>query len=546
MKTITFYSYKGGVGRSLALANISSRLAEFGKKVCILDLDLEAPGLHLKFPVLEKHTITNGIVDYIFEFTNSGRLHKNLDDYSIPFNLHINKPTVTLIPAGNIESKDYWKKLTSINWFNLLYENEKGLPFFLDLKQKIKTQFSPDFLLIDSRTGISDISGITLSLLADEIIVLAANNKENLRGTKKIIDDLRNPELSIMGNTPKVHFVLSRIPFTERPSDKIKEQNLISKIKREYHPTFNEINIIHSDRDLEENEQLKIGYEKDDSTTQISKDYLDLFETITKDDLTKDEKVLFKNLKESEKYFSKALVSESPKEKIELLNKAIELNPNNLELYFQRMASYNDIKDYPSAISDCDFLLSLDENNTRVILFKAFILDNSNLREEAISYFHKVMSLDDKNNLALWGMGIVESAKGNFIAAIDFFSKAITLDPDSSIFYNSRADSYRQNKEYNLALEDAFKALELDPTNALAYGTLAEIYLELKKMNEFYLHFELALKFYQRSSGKNLHSKNKSFIHLETEERFKNILERYQVTFTTSENDVTFAFNLKR
>lgn len=50
MKTITFYSYKGGVGRSLALVNIATRLAEFGKKVCVLDFDLEAPGLHLKFP----------------------------------------------------------------------------------------------------------------------------------------------------------------------------------------------------------------------------------------------------------------------------------------------------------------------------------------------------------------------------------------------------------------------------------------------------------------------------------------------------------------
>ncbi|MBK7057003.1 MAG: AAA family ATPase [Leptospiraceae bacterium] len=43
MKTVTFYSYKGGVGRTLALANIAMRLSEFGKKVCILDFDLEAP-----------------------------------------------------------------------------------------------------------------------------------------------------------------------------------------------------------------------------------------------------------------------------------------------------------------------------------------------------------------------------------------------------------------------------------------------------------------------------------------------------------------------
>ncbi len=49
MKTITFYSYKGGVGRTLALANVAMRLSEFKKKVCMIDFDLEAPGLHHKF-----------------------------------------------------------------------------------------------------------------------------------------------------------------------------------------------------------------------------------------------------------------------------------------------------------------------------------------------------------------------------------------------------------------------------------------------------------------------------------------------------------------
>lgn len=42
MKTLTFYSYKGGVGRSLALVNIATRLSEFGKKVCIIDFDLRS------------------------------------------------------------------------------------------------------------------------------------------------------------------------------------------------------------------------------------------------------------------------------------------------------------------------------------------------------------------------------------------------------------------------------------------------------------------------------------------------------------------------
>src|SRR5258708_1479869 len=154
MKTITFYSYKGGVGRSLALANIATRLAELGKKVCLLDFDLEAPGLYYKFSSLinsKNFEIKQGIVDYIYQF-------------------------------------------------------------------------------------------------ADDVVIMAANNRGNLDGVKKIIRSIKDPNNSIFGKPPNVTFVLSRIPFDPLiPEEKAKEQSLISKIEREFGLLITEVNIIHSD-----------------------------------------------------------------------------------------------------------------------------------------------------------------------------------------------------------------------------------------------------------------------------------------------------------
>jgi len=48
VETVAFYSYKGGVGRSLLLANAARFLATLGKGVVALDFDFEAPGLHYK------------------------------------------------------------------------------------------------------------------------------------------------------------------------------------------------------------------------------------------------------------------------------------------------------------------------------------------------------------------------------------------------------------------------------------------------------------------------------------------------------------------
>ena len=42
---VTFYSYKGGVGRSMALVNVAELFASWGYRVIVCDWDLEAPGL---------------------------------------------------------------------------------------------------------------------------------------------------------------------------------------------------------------------------------------------------------------------------------------------------------------------------------------------------------------------------------------------------------------------------------------------------------------------------------------------------------------------
>ena len=96
MKTIAFYSYKGGVGRTLALSNIARRLADFGKKVIMLDLDLEAPGLHTKFSNFQwDRKVESGIVDYIYEYAINHKIPAKISD-KIP----IGTPTAIIIPRS--------------------------------------------------------------------------------------------------------------------------------------------------------------------------------------------------------------------------------------------------------------------------------------------------------------------------------------------------------------------------------------------------------------------------------------------------------------
>ena len=65
---ITFYSYKGGTGRTMALANVAWILASSEKRVLCVDWDLESPGLHKFFhPFLNESTVsaTPGVIEII-------------------------------------------------------------------------------------------------------------------------------------------------------------------------------------------------------------------------------------------------------------------------------------------------------------------------------------------------------------------------------------------------------------------------------------------------------------------------------------------------
>lgn len=114
-----------------------------------------------------------------------------------------------------------------------------GIRFFLDLKAKIEQEYNPDYLLIDSRAGITDISGITLKIFADEIVILAVNNMENLFGTNKIITSLTSSENELLNHSPKIHFVLTRLSFPKESEEKAKEFNILKRWEKEIFKSSN-------------------------------------------------------------------------------------------------------------------------------------------------------------------------------------------------------------------------------------------------------------------------------------------------------------------
>jgi MinD-like ATPase involved in chromosome partitioning or flagellar assembly len=111
---VTFYSYKGGVGRTLALMNTAARLAELGRRVFIIDFDLEAPGVDA-FCAAAKTEPRQGIVEYISYFKTTGK-PASLRDYVFSADIRAGSGGQVSIMAAGRKDRDYQTQLSSLDW----------------------------------------------------------------------------------------------------------------------------------------------------------------------------------------------------------------------------------------------------------------------------------------------------------------------------------------------------------------------------------------------------------------------------------------------
>ncbi|MFG2798297.1 FxSxx-COOH system tetratricopeptide repeat protein [Streptomyces pseudovenezuelae] len=197
-RIITFYSYKGGTGRTMALANTAWILAANGARVLAVDWDLEAPGLHRFYhPFLDPSTLaaTPGVIDMITEYSwaaiNGGhrsdtwhRQYARVDLHAVsldPEPLGLSFPdggSLDFLSAGQ-QNRAYSATVSSFEWDN--FYDRLGGGIFLDaLRENMKTSY--DYALIDSRTGLSDIADICTIQMPDVLVDCFTLSDQALEG----------------------------------------------------------------------------------------------------------------------------------------------------------------------------------------------------------------------------------------------------------------------------------------------------------------------------------------------------------------------------
>jgi hypothetical protein len=241
---VTFYSYKGGVGRSMALVNVAEILADAGYRVIVCDFDLEAPGLERYFAddpeVLERCRSQEGIIDLLEEYkTAMAAAGQTAGDatpdrsgdhrFTSRDGLWIPRPSgylvdvpsrnlqrrgsVSLLTAGRRDGK--WNQLYServqqFDWEDF-YASWAGDVYFDFFREELIDDGA--IVLVDSRTGVTEQGGVCTHHLADLVVLLSAANDLNIEGTSWMAKVLSSDATSRMrrGRPLKVMPVAARI-----------------------------------------------------------------------------------------------------------------------------------------------------------------------------------------------------------------------------------------------------------------------------------------------------------------------------------------------
>jgi hypothetical protein len=195
---ISFYSYKGGTGRTTALALFASYYAmHYKKRIVMLDCDFEAPGFNNYYDISEDIlSQKQGIIEYLNDVVYFSDL--DLDNYSIRVSSKFSgEGSIILFPAGNLTQGIVDETTTPLKTHldhyleALSRTNISGKGFMqtsmLELFNKIKVKYNPDILLIDNRTGFNDIYSNLSLTFSTMIIGFFGSNSQTVPGFESFI-----------------------------------------------------------------------------------------------------------------------------------------------------------------------------------------------------------------------------------------------------------------------------------------------------------------------------------------------------------------------
>ncbi|MBK5549318.1 AAA family ATPase [Pseudomonas sp. TH03] len=217
-RIITFYSFKGGVGRTMALANVAYLAAQNRKRVLVMDWDLEAPGLAYYFRGFvdpnkaEMLRQTPGVLNVLWDWSQNALAAETPDQLDALTSRYESgdafsecvRPIMDsdFLPSDSLldyigagspiintpEPVAYEQALSDFSWHTFFNTASGGLAIEA-WRRWAKLNY--DLVLVDSRTGLADAAGVCTMQLPDEVALCFILNRQNIEGIANVSAAIR-------------------------------------------------------------------------------------------------------------------------------------------------------------------------------------------------------------------------------------------------------------------------------------------------------------------------------------------------------------------
>jgi MinD-like ATPase involved in chromosome partitioning or flagellar assembly len=384
MYIVTFYSFKGGVGRTLSLANIGAALAASGRRVLLVDFDLEAPGLQ-SFPLFAPAAPAPGLVEYVSSYVT----HNQAPDareyfYRVSIPSEYGKGGLWIMPAG-LQDASYGMRFKALNWDHL-YSERDGYLLFEDLKEQWQQAIAPDYVLIDSRTGHTDTGGICTRQLPDAVVLLFFPNPQNLEGLRRVAAEIRTEATPPRQKDIRVHFVAANVPSLD-DEDRILASRLTEFQEALGYESLSAV-IHHYDSLRLLNEEL---FSIARPGTRLSREYLRLQDAIVRENLADRVGVL----RQLQAMGPERLLlgNHDPNLIIRQLDGMAAAHPQDPEVQYAAGALYDDLNDSNKALGAISRAIQLGSHRPEAFRRRARLYASRNEAENAAADARAVLAL---------------------------------------------------------------------------------------------------------------------------------------------------------
>jgi len=245
---VSFYSFKGGTGRSTCLSNVAFELAKRGETVGCMDFDLSAPGLHMIYDIgPNRRARTKSIHDYL---GGNKKTQRELSDYVLDVQKSYRDTDFEgklLLMPGDINPQVAAE---------MADDSQREFANIQDLVRDFETEYNLDYVFLDSRSGISN-QAMPIFQASDHLLTFSKWTHQHKLGTYQLLDWIGG----VISRDPRYFDKVLGIGSNVPPE--VTDEDVADWVDSELPPFVGETTAIHESEILKKEEKVVIDDHSD-------------------------------------------------------------------------------------------------------------------------------------------------------------------------------------------------------------------------------------------------------------------------------------------